>query len=665
MKTVVCFLAAIIICVMGFATFLEQAHGAAFAQTAVYHTWWFFALWTALAALSIVIICRARLWRRFWVGMLHVALLLILVGAATTFFTSREGRMTLHTGETKNVYEVKGKTMPLPVSLHLEKFDIEFYPGTQAPSDFVSKVSYNYQGQHAKATISMNHILSVGGYRFYQYSPMQDGTVLSVTYDPWGTPLTYFAYALLGISMLGVLLSRGEEFRKLLRSPLLRRSFILLLLMGSALTTQARSIPTINSEKAERAARMQVIYNDRVAPLSTMAHDFLSKIYGKTSYKGLSPEQVVYGWMARPDAWKDEPMILVKNGKLRRLLGAKDKYLSLAQLFDGDEYKLTKMLPAGEKPDKAMMELDEKVGLIIMLTQGQLIKPVPEGTPRLSETHVNAEIFYNHVPFSKLLFMFCLTMGFLSFFYMIWRMTHPYSGRRDWMKRFFRGCLYIAFVVHLIGYALHWYIAGRIPLGNGYETMLFMALMMLLLTVCLHRRFSYLLPFGFLLAGFSLLVAWLGQRNPQITPLMPVLQSPLLSAHVSVIMMAYALLAFMMLNGIFALILMQTKMERERISQLTLLSRLMLYPAVFLLAAGIFLGAVWANVSWGKYWSWDPKEVWALITLLIYAVPFHWQSLPTLRRPAVFHAYLVIAFLTVLMTYFGVNYFLGGMHSYA
>ena len=98
---------------------------------------------------------------------------------------------------------------------------------------------------------------------------------------------------------------------------------------------------------------------------------------------------------------------------------------------------------------------------------------------------------------------------------------------------------------------------------------------------------------------------------------------------------------------------------------ITVLSRLMLYPAVLLLAIGIFLGAVWANVSWGTYWSWDPKEVWALVTMIVYGIAFHRNSLPWLRRPLAFHLYLFFAFLTVLMTYFGVNYLLGGMHSYA
>ena len=96
-----------------------------------------------------------------------------------------------------------------------------------------------------------------------------------------------------------------------------------------------------------------------------------------------------------------------------------------------------------------------------------------------------------------------------------------------------------------------------------------------------------------------------------------------------------------------------------------LLGRLLLYPAVFFLGAGIFLGAVWANVSWGSYWSWDPKEVWALVTFMVYALGFHTRSLPWLARPRHFHLFSVLAFLTVLMTYFGVNFFLGGMHSYA
>ena len=168
------------------------------------------------------------------------------------------------------------------------------------------------------------------------------------------------------------------------------------------------------------------------------------------------------------------------------------------------------------------------------------------------------------------------------------------------------------------------------------------------------------------MTGLALLVAMMGGSNPALTQLMPVLNSPLLSIHVAVIMLAYSLMAFVMLNGIAALVIGQGS-EQQLQQQATLMhiSQLLLYPAVFLLAAGIFVGAVWANVSWGTYWSWDPKEVWALITLLVYALPLHTRSFSWLRQPRAFHIYVVVAFLSVLITYFGVNLLLGGMHSYA
>jgi len=192
--------------------------------------------------------------------------------------------------------------------------------------------------------------------------------------------------------------------------------------------------------------------------------------------------------------------------------------------------------------------------------------------------------------------------------------------------------------------------------------MLFMSLCALLFTTFSHRRYVLAMPFGLLLGGLTMLVAMMGESNPQVTLLMPVLASPLLSIHVCLIMVAYALLAFAMLNGLTALLLYR---HPHQVAQLAHSSRLMLRPATFCLAAGIFIGAIWANQSWGRYWAWDPKETWALITMLTYAVALHSKSLPWLRRPVLFHLYMVLAFLCILMTYFGVNYFLGGMHSYA
>lgn len=170
------------------------------------------------------------------------------------------------------------------------------------------------------------------------------------------------------------------------------------------------------------------------------------------------------------------------------------------------------------------------------------------------------------------------------------------------------------------------------------------------------------LPFGILTAGLALMVASFGESNPQITQLMPVLASPLLSIHVAVIMIAYSLLAFLMLGGLMALLV---RRDQAMVERLHIVGQILLYPAVFLLTIGVFIGAIWANTSWGTYWSWDPKEVWALITLIIYALPLHGQSLPVFRKPLFFHGYCIAAFLSVLITYFGVNFILGGMHSYA
>ncbi|MBQ7539939.1 MAG: cytochrome c biogenesis protein CcsA, partial [Bacteroidaceae bacterium] len=291
---------------------------------------------------------------------------------------------------------------------------------------------------------------------------------------------------------------------------------------------------------------------------------------------------------------------------------------------------------------------------------------------RLSENRVTAELIYNRLPYFKIFFMLCLTLGFVSLI----ALTAMYSMRGEVNKTrvgklsllAVRTCVWLLIPVALLllsVYILRWYVSGSLPMANGFETMLTMSLISIFATLLLYRSSYIMLPMGYLAAGFSLLVAHIGQMSPQITHLMPVLNSPLLAMHVSVIMIAYALFFFTFLIAIAAQVLLWRSAETARISHLSLLSRVMLYPAVLLLCAGIFLGAIWADVSWGSYWNWDAKEVWALITLLVYAIPLHQPSFSWLQRPRNYHLFMLLAFLSVLMTYFGVNYVLGGMHSYA
>lgn len=294
-------------------------------------------------------------------------------------------------------------------------------------------------------------------------------------------------------------------------------------------------------------------------------------------------------------------------------------------------------------------------------------KTVPHDLP--SDTRFLAEKLYNHLNYTRLLAMGCLTVGILAFFYYTRRMiqSNPRNSLTDHIIHGTFLCLLILVLAYLIFLiTLRGYISHHLPLANGYETMQFMAACAVLLTCCFSKRWKAVIAIGYLTCGLSLLVAMLGEANPPITRLMPVLASPLLSSHVVSIMVAYTLLAFVMLNGVTALLLHYTRPDNEtQIERLYIISRILLYPAVFFLTIGIFIGAVWANVSWGRYWGWDPKEVWALITLLIYAGALHPDSLPAFRRPRFFHGFAILAFLSVLVTYLGVNFFLGGIHSYA
>ena len=300
-----------------------------------------------------------------------------------------------------------------------------------------------------------------------------------------------------------------------------------------------------------------------------------------------------------------------------------------------------------------------------------------------SNTKIHAEIFFNTLRAQKWPVFLALTLSLLLCVMTLVgtaRQTvasrggsdNPHSqnhssllGGSRWhlLTLLLLAILLLAYVT--LQLALRWWLSGHIPVSNGPETMLFMAWAMLLLTIQLQKKFPIILGFGPLIASFCLLVALLGGKGAEITPLMPVLQSPLLSIHVMTVMCAYALFALQLLLGIYALANATRYTLNATLERTTALSQLLLYPAVFLLAVGIFLGAVWANVSWGNYWSWDPKESWALITLMVYAVPFHHASFGRFRKPLFYHCYMVCAFLVVLITYFGVNYLLGGMHSYA
>lgn len=391
LRHIVSVLMILLIAVLATGTIVEKLHGADFASSHVYGTWWFVALWAAFFIEAAVLTFRDNNWKKPVVLTLFLATTCILLGAFLTKTTGQHGRMKLEPNRPNSQFYIEKNgditKVALPFTLILDHFEIETYPNSQKPKDYISHLQVQDGGTTTETIISMNNILKRDGYRFYQSDYDDKGnSILDVAHDPWGITVTYAGYVLLFVGLVAMLIERRK------------------------------------------------------------------KLWG-------------------------------------------------------------------------------------------------------------------------------ITVAWLSF--------------------------------------------------------------LVILMVVLHFRML-------------------------THQLMPVLRSPLFSIHISTIVTAYALLLGIMVTGIIAVITRIAKpTELTRLERLKDISMAMLYPAVALLAIGIFIGAVWANISWGNYWAWDPKEVWALITLLIYALPLIPNVLKSFQKPMFFHIYGILAFLSVLITYFGVNLILGGVHAYS
>lgn len=752
LKRIAFCLLGILLFVLTIATILEKVNGTEFVNNHIYSSVPFIILWGSTALASLLYMIKRKLYRQWTTFLLHLSFILILVGAFVTWIDGEQGTLQLKLGEkTMSFINKGGEKRTLPFSISLEDFEIIYYKGTRAPMDYVSRITVSAENnsESLEGEISMNKIFSFMNYRFYQsgYDANGQGTVLSVSHDPYGIGITYTGYSILLVSIILFFLNPQSTFRQLMKSyrnnsqDIKKGCSILFLLfvstfpMGSRAMAADHPLPkTLPRETAGRFGDLYILYNDRICPLQTFARDFTIKLYGKPTYHGLTSEQVLTGWLFYYDSWKNEPVIRIKSNEARRLLDIKGQYASVKD-FAGNtnEYKLEdamRQIHLGRQitDRKGIEEANEKFNIISMVCTGALMKIFPYrdakgntlqwyaqsdrlphemgneqwtftrkamnyvheqivmkrfdevnrllnkikqyqqkecGEALPSASRFKAEKLYNQFDYSKPIAIFCLCIGLFAFIYYC-RCTVTEKNICCSLAFIFNLLLCSIFIYLSMTIVLRGYVSNHLPLSNGFETMQFMAWCTVLLTFFLQRKFTLSVPFGFLLCGLTLLVSMFGEQNPRITQLMPVLQSPLLSIHVVAIMTAYSLLAFIMLNGITAVVLhYSTENCETAIDFLQRISRLILYPAVFLLTIGIFIGAVWANVSWGRYWGWDPKEVWALITMLVYALALHPASLKWFRYPMFFHVFGIVVFLTVLITYFGVNFLLGGMHSYA
>lgn len=752
-KKIIFILYILVLVCMAAATIVEKSQGTDYAHAHYYGAWWFILIWAVLAALGAFYIIKRKVKCASTLA-LHLSFIIILAGALLTHISAKRGMIHLRIGQPTDTYmaqdEEQGmKEEKLPFSLCLQKFEAKMHDGTNAVADYSSKFTVIDGDDKSEGEVSMNNIYSHRSYRLYQSSYDEDGkgSVLAINADPYGIPVTYTGYALLFISLVWMLFDPKGGYRKLLKSPLLKKGALmtaLILSMGNIQTLHAESATgnlqntVLPKETAEKFGELHILYNDRICPVQTFALDFCKKIYGARSYQGLTAEQVLSGWVFYGNTWANEPFIKIKSGEMKTAMNLPD-YASLNTFFNREmggytigQYVQEYYNGQQDKFHQQAADIDGKIQIIMELREGISLKVLPYtftknvkatkdhpfikagtttwfspvdklpqavehqhalyirnvfsllngdvkagNTSRVNEffvkmkkyqevssgnslptaTQYKAERINNAFPFATILFMANLTLGFIALFYTIYRMTKKREIKV--LNIALPILLGVSFLALTFGLALRWIISGNIPMSNGYESMLTVAWFVMLISILMQLRIRIVMVFGFLISGFFLLVSHINQMDPAIGQMMPVLNSPLLSIHVSIIMMSYALLSLTFICGIMGICL------RSHGEELQALSRIFLYPALTTMGFGIFIGAIWANVSWGNYWSWDSKETWALITFMIYAVVVHTQSLPVFRKPLVYHIYITLAFLSIAMTYFGVNYFLTGMHSYA
>ena len=752
-KKIIFILYILVLVCMATATIVEKSQGTDYVHAHYYGAWWFILIWAALADLGAFYIIKRKVKCASTLA-LHLSFLIILAGALLTHVSAKRGMIHLRINQPVNTYmasdEEQGmKEEKLPFSLCLQKFEAKMHDGTNAVADYSSKFIVTDGNEKSEGEVSMNNIYSHRSYRLYQSSYDEDGkgSVLAINADPYGIPVTYTGYALLFISLVWMLIDPKGGYRKLLKSPLLKKGALiiaLILSLGNVQTAKAESSSenlqnaVLPKETAEKFGELNILYNDRICPVQTFALDFCKKIYGSRSYQGLTAEQVLTGWVFYGDVWANEPFIKIKSGEMKTAMNLPD-YAALNSFFNRDmggytigQYVQEYYNGQQDKFHQQAADIDGKIQIIMELRQGISLKVLPYtftknvkatknnpfikagtttwfspvdklplavehqhalyiknvfsllfgdvkagniervniffdkmkkyqevsgGNSLPSQTQYKAERINNAFPFATILFMVNLTLGFIALFYTIYRMTKKQEIKV--LNIALPILLCVSFLALTLGLALRWIISGNVPMSNGYESMLTVAWFVMLISLVMQFRLRIVMVFGFLLSGFFLLVSHINQMDPAIGQMMPVLNSPLLSIHVSIIMMSYALLSLTFICGLMGIFL------RSHGEELQALSRIFLYPALTAMGFGIFIGAIWANVSWGNYWSWDSKETWALITFMIYAVVVHTQSLPIFRKPLAYHIYITLAFLSIVMTYFGVNYFLTGLHSYA
>ncbi|NQU54011.1 MAG: cytochrome c biogenesis protein CcsA [Bacteroidetes bacterium] len=653
--------------------------------------------------------------------------------------------------------------IPLPFSIQLRDFQMERYPGSNSPSSFASEVTLIDPSKELEMPfrIFMNNILKYGGFRFFQsgFTPDEKGTILSVNSDTAGTSVTYFGYLLMVIGMVLTLLNGNSHFKltlqKLAKMKLNRKPVktVLLLLAFSGFCSLANAQGTSTNwkplvvEEAQINEFSELLTQDnqgRIKPINSVASEILRKLTRKNSFEGMTPAHVILDMSSYPDKWYSIPILKVSHTELQKTLKLKRKFASYNDLVKSQGqggYLLQNMVNESyrKKPvnrnklDKEIMNVDERINVLMQVFQGDFLKvfPVPgdanhkwvtakeapqfvsgedatfikeifpkyfsalyeaqqSGNYRVasaylkqiktyqkkygekvipSESKVKLEVLYNKWNIFSKLAKYYILAGMVLLILHFMKIFNP-AKSLNLPINIIAIIILLLFIGHTGGLAIRWYIAGHAPWSNGYESMIYVGWATLLSGLIFMKKSPITLAATTVLAALVLFVAGMNWMNPEITNLVPVLKSYWLIVHVAIITASYGFLALGALMGFLNLNLMifRNKKNEKRLSftikEMSFIIEVTLIIGLIMMTIGSFLGAVWANESWGRYWGWDPKETWSLITVLVYTFALHMRKIEGFRGQFALSTAALVSLSSVIMTFFGVNYYLSGLHSY-
>lgn len=659
----------------------------------------------------------------------------------------------------------------LPFSLHLRDFQLERYPGSRSPSSYASEITVLDGEIEMPYRIFMNNVLDYKGYRFFQasYDLDEQGTILSINRDYWGTLITYIGYTLMGIGMFFALFGRTTRFQQLNRQlanfkEQKKQLLLILFLLGNtALWAQDKAVDLDTSllmqpiEVTHANSFGAILVQDmdgRIKPINSLASELCRKLMRSTSFKSpvtgvkYDVNQLFLALHKDPDLWQFVPLVKVDAEKsftiLEKIGKQEANRLAFRDFFDNNgQYIMIEEVEVAnnKKPaernafDKEVLALDERFNLLYQALSGNYMKIFPKkndpdhnwytnkfqnagfnredslfirgilpeyytsinraqvsgdwsgAMKNLNYLHtyqqvigkevmpspkrVAAELWYNELGLFNKLFPIYWLLGTLLLILAILRVFFQENKGLKITYSVLTVLAAFGFLAHTFNLALRWYAGDYPPWSNGYEMTILVSWFLVLFGLLFMRKTDFVVPLAVLLSGTLMFVAFLDWLNPEITNLVPVLKSYWLKIHVATIVASYAPFGLCALLGVTSLFLMIAKGKKPQqsmeltIKELTTLNEMSMTIGLYLLAIGTFLGGVWANESWGRYWAWDPKETWALISVIVYTTVLHLRLVPSLRGDYILSASSVVAFFSIIMTSFGVNYYLSGLHSYA